>query len=128
MTLKTNARVAGVVFLLYIATGITSMVLFGKAISGAEGTAAVLASIARHASFVRVEVLLTLLQAAYALVLAVTLYALTRYHDRDLAVMALCCRVGEGMIAAISSIRSLALLWIATAAAPDAATLALGAI
>jgi hypothetical protein len=128
VTLKTNARLAGWVFLLYIATGITSMILFGKATAGAEGTAATLASIARHASFVRVGILLTLMQAAYALVLAVTLYALTRDQDRDLSVMALCCRAGEGMIAVISSVRSLALLAIATAAVPDAAAQSLGTL
>jgi hypothetical protein len=128
MTVRTNARLAGVTFLLYIATGITSMVLFGKATGGAEGTAATLASIARHASFLRAAILLTLLQAAYALILAVTLYALTRDQDRDLAVMALCCRAGEGLIAVISSVRSLALLSIATAAVPDAAAQALGAL
>jgi hypothetical protein len=128
VTIKTNARMAGWVFLLYIATGITTMVLFGKATSGAEGTAATLASIARHASFLRVDILLTLLQAAYALILAVTLYSLTRDQDRDLAVMALCCRAGEGLIAIIASVRSLALLSIATAAVPDAAAQAFGAL
>ena len=128
MTFKTNARLAGFTLLLYIATGVTSMVLFGKATRGAKGIAATLASIAQHASLVRVNILLTLLQAAYALVLAVTLYALTRDQDRDLAVMALCCRAGEGLIAVVSPIRSLALLSIATAAAPDAAAHALGAL
>jgi len=58
----------------------------------------------------RVNIVLTLLQAGYALVLAVTLYALTRDQDRDLAVMALCCRVGEGVIAAVSPLGTLALL------------------
>ena len=128
MTLKTNARLAGFIFLLYIATGITSMVVFRKAAGGAEGITATLASLAQHASFVRMNILLTLLQAAYALVLGVTLYALTREQDRDLAVMALCCRAGEGLIAAISPIRSLALLSIATAGAPDAAAQALGGL
>ena len=46
-------------------------------------------------------------------------------QDRDLAVMALCCRVGEGVISAISPLRMLGLLSIATAstaaAAPEAA-------
>ncbi|HAF22209.1 MAG TPA: hypothetical protein DCK93_04725 [Blastocatellia bacterium] len=63
----------------------------------------------------RVNIVLTLLQAGYALVLAVTLYALTRDQDRDLAVMALCCRVGEGVIAAVSPLGTLALLSVATA-------------
>lgn len=134
MTRTTNARIAGIVFLLYIATGITSMVLSGQATSGAEGTAAKLASIAQHASIMRVNILLTLLCAGYALVLAVTLYALTRDQDRDLAVMALCCRVGEGVvIAAVSPLSTLALLSIATAGtaaagADSAAAHALGVL
>jgi hypothetical protein len=109
MTRTTNARLAGFIFLLYIATAITSMVLSGQTTSGVEGTAAKLASIAQHASIMRVNIVLTLLQAGYALVLAVTLYALTRDQDRDLAVMALCCRVGEGVvIAAVSTLWTLA--------------------
>lgn len=38
MTLRTNARIAGFTFLFYIAVGIASMVLFGRATSG-EGIA-----------------------------------------------------------------------------------------
>ena len=125
MTRTTNARLAGLVFLAYIVTGVASMVLSGQATSGAEGTAAKLASLADHASLVRVNIVLTLLQSAYAVVLGVTLYALTRDEDPDLAVMALCCRVGEGVISAISPLRMLGLLSIATAstaaAAPEAA-------
>jgi hypothetical protein len=132
MTRTTNARLAGLLLLFYIVTGIASLVLFGRASRG-EGTAATLASIAQHPSLVGVTIVLTLIQAGYALVLAVTLYALTRDQDRDLAVMALCCRVGEGVVAAISPISALGLLSIATAstavAAPDAAAAqALGAL
>ncbi len=134
MTRTTNARIAGFTFLFYIATAITSMVLSGQTTSGAEGTVAKLASIAQHASLVRADIVLTLLQAACALVLAVTLYALTRDQDPDLAVMALCCRVSEGVvIAAVSSLVTLALLSVATAGtaaagADAAAGNALGAL
>lgn len=133
MTRKTNARLAGFTFLLYIATGITSMVLSGQATSGAEGTAAQLASIAQHASIMRVNIVLTLLCAGYALVLAVTIYALTRDEDRDLAVMAMCCRLGEAVIiVALSTLWILAVQSVATrgaaaAGADSAATNALGA-
>ena len=115
MTRKTNARLAGFMFLFYIATGITNLVLFGKATSGAEGTAAKLASIAQHATTVRLTVLLTLCGFVSAVVLGVTLYALTRDEDRDLALLALCCRVTEGVIAAIAAVQTLQLLAIATA-------------
>ena len=95
MTRASNARVAGAVLLVYIATGVTSMVLSGRIVAGADGTAAKLASMVQHAPLVRVNILLTLLQAAYAMVLAVTLFALTRDEDRDLALMGLCCRVAR---------------------------------
>ena len=131
MTRTTNARLAGFMFLFYIATGITSMVLFRQATSGAEGTAATLASLAQHATTVRLTVVLTLAGCFAALVLAVTLYALTRDQDPDLAMLALTCRVGEGVSGAVSIPATLGLLWLATATgadAPDAAAAqALGA-
>jgi hypothetical protein len=52
MTRKTNARLAGFMFLFYIVTGIANLFLFNQATSG-EGTAAKLASIAQHATTVR---------------------------------------------------------------------------
>ena len=104
MTRRTNARLAGLMFLLYIATGIISMLLFGQATGGAEGTAAKLAGLAQHAMIVRLTVVLTLLTFVYAVVLGVTLYALTRDEDRDLAMIALSCRVSEGVIGAVSGV------------------------
>ena len=120
-------------FLFYIAIGITSMVVFRQATGGAEGTAATLASLAQHAATVRLTVLLTLLTFFVAVTLAVTLYALTRDQDHDLALLALCCRGTEAVIAPISAVQTLGLLSVATAstaaAAPDAAAgTALGAL
>ncbi len=119
MTRTTNARIAGFTFLFYIAAGIASMVLFGRATSG-EGIAAKLAGIARHATDVRVVVVLYLLQCFSALVLAVTLYAITREQDPDLAMLALICRVGEGVLGATGIPETLGLLWLATATGADA--------
>jgi hypothetical protein len=113
MTRTTNARIAGFAFLFYIAVGIGQMVL-GGAIS-APGTAARLALMAQHTSRVQVELLLTLLTSMTALTLAVALYAITRDEDRDLAILALCCRVGEGMLGMIAPMITLGLLWLATA-------------
>jgi hypothetical protein len=125
MTRKTNARLAGFMFIFYIVSGIASLMLFGRVTSGAEGTAAKLASIAQHPTTVRVTVLLTLCGSVSAVALGVTLYALTRDEDRDLALLALCCRVTEGVIAATSAARGLQLLAVATmsgaAPAQDAA-------
>jgi hypothetical protein len=129
MTRNTNARLAGFTFLVYIAAGITSMVLFGRA-TGGEGIAAKLASAARHTTDLRAVVILTVLTSLSAWVLGVTLYAITREQDPDLAILAMICRVGEGLIGA-ASVESLGLLWLATAtgaSAPDTqAAHALGA-
>jgi hypothetical protein len=119
MTRTTNARIAGFTFLFYIAVGITSLVLFGRATSG-EGIAGQLAGIAKHATEVRVTVVLALLQCFSALVLAVTLYAITREQDPDLAMLALACRVGEGLLGAVGIPSTLGLLWLATATGADA--------
>jgi hypothetical protein len=74
MTLTTNARIAGVTFPAYIAAGIASMLLAGNAPATA---------------------VLTLATSFSALVLGVTLYAITRDQDPDLALLALTCRVIE---------------------------------
>ncbi len=130
MTRMTNARIAGFTFLFYIAVAFPSVVLMNRATS-AEGTAAKLARIAEHASDVRVAILLTLLSCFSAVVLAVTLYGITRDVDHELAMLTMACRVGEGVLGAIGIPNTLGLLWLGTAAganAPDAeAAHALGA-
>ena len=76
MTRPTNARLAGFTILFYIAAGISSLAL---------------------ASRPPVADVLTVSTSFCALVLGVTLYALTRDVDRDLAMLALLCRVVEGV-------------------------------
>jgi hypothetical protein len=75
VTRTTNARIAGFAFLLYIAVGVTQMVL--GAATSAKGTAATLALMAEHGSRVQVNILLTLLTSMTALTLAMALYAIT---------------------------------------------------
>lgn len=72
MTHATNARLAGFTFLFYFVAGIASMML-------------------------RARDVLTLFTSMSALVLGVTLYALTREQDADLALLALTCRVVEAI-------------------------------
>jgi hypothetical protein len=123
MTRRSSSRVAGVAFLVYIAAAFSGMVLEGKA-SGGQGAAAKLASIAQHAGTMRLAVLLQLVGCFCALVLAVTLYAMTRDQDPDLALLAMVCRVAEGVIGAVSLPRMAGRLWLATASgveAPDPA-------
>jgi hypothetical protein len=125
MTRATNARIAGVTYLLYIGVAFPAMVLFGRATAG-QGISAKLASIAEHATEVRLSILLGVISCFCALVLAVTLYAITREVDSDLARLAMMCRVGEGVIGALTIFADLGLLWLATmltgASAPDPAS------
>ena len=72
----TYARVAGFTFIFYIIAGITSLAL------GSES---------------QMADLLSLLQSLSALVLGVTLYALTREQGPVLALFALTCRIAEAI-------------------------------
>lgn len=123
MTRRTSARIAGVTYLLYIALALPAMILYGRATRGV-GTAARLAQLAEHAGEARLAILLIVLTSFVALALAVALYGITRDEDHELAMLGLCCRVGEGLFNAIAPVGMLTLLWIATttsADAPDAA-------
>ena len=120
MTRRTNARIAGLTFLLYIAVAFPAMVLSAKATGGAS-SAAPLLSIAQHTTEMRITIVLELLSGFCALVLAVTLYGITCDEDRELAMLAFACRVGEGLLAAFP-LTTLGLLWLGTNAgqgAPD---------
>jgi len=76
MTRTTNARVAGVTFIVYIVAGVASLALSGRT----------------HTTDV-----LSIFTSVSALVLGVTLYAITRVQDPDLAMLALTCRVVEAI-------------------------------
>jgi Domain of unknown function (DUF4386) len=119
MTRNTNARIAGVTFLAYIVVGITDMQLHSRARAGADIEAR-LVSMSQHSDLVRYTALLGIVEVFCALVLAVTLYAITRDEDRELAKLGMICRVAEGIIGAFSVPGTLALLWLATASGNDA--------
>ena len=126
MTRRTNSRIAGVAFLLYIGVGIPVQILMGGAKHG-DSVAAKLASVAAHASDVRLALIFELIECFCALALAVTLYALTRDQDRDLALFGMLCRVAEGVLGAVGIPRALQLLWLAGASGgkvPDASVIA----
>src|SRR5688572_3726045 len=76
MTLTTNARLAGAAYLAYIAAGIGSM------------------AVAAHPGLVAVA---SITQSFCALILGVTLWAITRDVDRDLATFAMLCRAIEAV-------------------------------
>ncbi len=115
MTSRTNARLAGFTFLFYIAIAITEMVLSSRITSGTS-TAAKLTNIAQHTPQMGLAIVLGMLTILCALVLAVTLYSLTRDVDPDLALLAMTCRVTEGVTGIAPAIASLGLLSLATAA------------
>lgn len=113
MTHTTNAKVAGFAFLIYIAAGILMMLLWGRATSG-EGVVAQMASMVQHATEMRFTVLLNVVTSLSALVLGVTLFALTRETDPDVAMLGLTCRVAEGVVG-FGAIGTRSLLWLAPA-------------
>jgi hypothetical protein len=118
MTRSTNARLAGFLFLFYIVVGVTSMIV-GNGVGSGEGTTERLASIAQHATQVRIDVVLGLLMSFTALTLAVALYGITCDEDHELAILTMVCRVGEGLVPASSIVASLGLLWLGTDSAAD---------
>jgi hypothetical protein len=127
MTRTTNARIAGFTYLFYAAIGICSELLMHHARGGGvDGDAAKLARIGEYATDVRLTILITVLESFSALVLAVTLYGITRDQDHELAMLALACRVAEGVLGSLSIPRYSGLLWLAKAGvgtgAPDIPT------
>jgi hypothetical protein len=72
-----------------------------------------------------VAFVLELIGCFCALVLAVTLFAITREADPDLARLGMVCRVGEGVIGAVGLQKVVGRLWLATvsgAGAPEPGT------
>src|SRR5450631_4128962 len=94
---------------------------------GVGGDAAKLARIGQYATNVRLSILITLLECLSSLVLAVTLYGITRDEDHELAMLGLVCRVAEGVLGSLNNVPGyLGLLWLAKAGVgtgvPDIAT------
>lgn len=118
MTLARNARICGATLLLYIAAGITS-VLINSPISQAVGMANKLAAIAGHAHSMKAIIILGLVQSFAALILAGCFHGLTRHVDHDLSILGLICRSAEGIIGSFGIPANLALLWLATASGPN---------
>jgi Domain of unknown function (DUF4386) len=119
MTRTTNAKIAGFTFLCYIAVAYPSMALMDRATRG-DGIAARLATLAQHVTDARLALVLSLAGCFAALVLAVTLWAITRDQDPDLAMLALTCRVAEGVSGAVSIPATLGLLSLVAAAGAEA--------
>src|SRR4029453_16670913 len=122
MTLRTNARLAGIAFLVYIVAAMSGFIISGRASAG-DTAAAKLASIAAHAGQMRLSFILILIGCFCALILAVTLLAITRDVDPDLALLAAVCRVTEGVTGAVTLDAAAERIWLAAHAGTlDAAT------
>ncbi len=80
MTRATNARVAGVTFLVYIAAGLSGLLRPPGAL---------------------LNVVLSLVMSFSALTLGVTLYSITRDRDPDVAMLGLVCLTAEGILGAM---------------------------
>jgi hypothetical protein len=80
MTRPANARAAGAAFLIYIAAGVVGLAVPIP---------------------LPLSVVLSLVMAFAALVLGVTLYAITRDEDRDVAMLAMICRVVEAVLGVV---------------------------
>src|SRR5690242_6818246 len=89
MTARTASRLAGFMFLFYIANGIAEMIVSSRVYGGAKDVAGKLAAIAQHPALMRADILLAFLTTIDAFLLGIALYALTREHDHDLALLAL---------------------------------------
>lgn len=112
MTQRTDARLAGIAYLVYIVLTMTSVTVFGR-VMAAGGVMQQLADLARMMPQARVTIVLDLLQVPCALVLAVTLYRLTKEVNPTLAILAMMFRVGEGLLGAASIRGKLELMWLA---------------
>ena len=118
MTLRTNARLAGIAYLLYIGVAFPDMVLSGRATAGAN-PAARLATMSQNVGVLSVALVLGLLSAFCAITLAVTLRGLTKAEDDDLALFGAFCRVAEGVATTVSVALSVGMIWLATTGAHD---------
>src|SRR5688500_20367162 len=94
------------------------MVLASRSRSG-EGIAARLASMSEHSTATGIAVLLTFVMAFAAFWLGVSLYALTREGDPDLAMMGMISRVAEG-VGGMSLPSTVILFWLGPGPGPMA--------
>jgi hypothetical protein len=116
MTATTNSRVAGITFLAYIVIGLSSMYVDTVILRDAEDITTRLANIAGSTSLMQLQILLTLLSGACAIVIAVTIYGLTRAIDRELAIFAFVFRVAEGIVIIMATLILIASMSVAASA------------
>lgn len=121
MTQRAEAKLAGYAYLVYVVFAMSAAVLSGKTTAGAD-TSHMLATLRSTIATAQVTVLLDLLQIVCAVVLAVTLYRLSRTVDATLALLAMAFRFGEGLAGFVPLLGKLELMKLATASNPSCAS------
>jgi hypothetical protein len=121
MTQRAEGKLAGYAYLAYIVFAMSAAFLSAKTTAGTD-VAHTLSTLRSTLAMAQITVLLDLLQIVCAVVLAVTLYRLSRTVDVTLALLALAFRFGEGMAGFIPLLGKLELMKLATAANPMCVT------
>lgn len=101
MNQRRDARLAGIAFPFYIVMAMTSTTMF-DGVLGPGGITQQLGDVTRMMGQARVTIVLDLPQVVCALVLAVTLFRLTKVVDETVAMLAMTFAVGEGVLGAAS--------------------------
>lgn len=103
------ARLAGFMFLFLIATNLVSaMLLIG--VGAPNEIPDTLRNISENSLSARVSILLQIVSSISTFVLASMLYAITKYQDSNLAILALSCRASEAALYSVGIFTTLALL------------------
>ena len=114
MTQRAEGRLAGYAYLAYIVFAMAAAILPRKTTAGGD-TSQMLSTLRSTIALAQISVLLDLLQIVCAVVLAVTLYRLSRTVDATLALLAMAFRFGEGMAGFVPLLGKLELMKLATA-------------
>ena len=117
MTQRAEGRLAGYAYLAYIVFAMSAAMLSSKTTAGVD-TSHMLSTLHSTIALAQVTVLFDLLQIVCAIVLAVTLYRLTRTVDVTLALLAMAFRFGEGLAGFLPLLGKLELMKLATASNP----------
>ena len=121
MTQRAEGKLAGYAYLAYIVFAMSAAILSRKTTAGAD-TSQMLSALRSTIALAQVTVLLDLLQIVCAVVLAVTLYRLSRTVDATLALLAMAFRFGEGLAGFVPLLGKLELMKLATASNPMCAS------
>jgi len=121
VTKRTEGQIAGVTYLSYIVSAMSSAVLSTRTTAGSD-VSQTLSTLGRMIGIARATVLLDLLQIVCAIVLAATLYQLVRSVNPTVALLAMLFRLGEGLLGFFPLLDKLELMQLATTPAVAAAS------